>query len=70
MIAPLVSSNSSCPFVLFLSVIVWLSNLLALGVPGKDHSRSAPCALRRVWRYQREVIRIRISKKNRQHNGI
>jgi hypothetical protein len=24
---------------------------------------------RRVWRYQREVIRIRISKKNRQHNG-
>jgi hypothetical protein len=23
---------------------------------------------RRVWRYQREVIRIRISKKNRQHN--
>jgi hypothetical protein len=25
--------------------------------------------VRRVWRYQREVIRIRISKKNRQHNG-
>jgi hypothetical protein len=25
--------------------------------------------IRRVWRYQREVIRIRISKKNRQHNG-
>ena len=24
---------------------------------------------RRVWRYQREAIRIRISKKNRQHNG-
>ena len=24
--------------------------------------------LRRVWRYQREEIRIRISKKNRQHN--
>jgi hypothetical protein len=24
---------------------------------------------RRVWRYQREVIRIRISKKSRQHNG-
>jgi hypothetical protein len=23
----------------------------------------------RVWRYQREVIRIRISKKSRQHNG-
>jgi hypothetical protein len=23
----------------------------------------------RVWRYQREVIRIRKSKKNRQHNG-
>jgi hypothetical protein len=25
--------------------------------------------LSRVWRYQREVIRIRISKKNRQYNG-
>ena len=24
--------------------------------------------IRRVWRYQREVITIRISKKNRQHN--
>ena len=24
---------------------------------------------RKVWRYQREVIRIRISKKDRQHNG-
>jgi hypothetical protein len=24
---------------------------------------------RRVWRYQREVIRIRKSKKDRQHNG-
>jgi hypothetical protein len=24
---------------------------------------------RRVWRYQREVIRIRKSKKNRQRNG-
>ena len=24
---------------------------------------------RKVWRYQREVIRIHISKKNRQHNG-
>ena len=25
--------------------------------------------LKRVWRYQREVIRIRKSKKNRHHNG-
>jgi hypothetical protein len=25
-------------------------------------------SIRRVWRYQREVIRIRISNKNRQHN--
>ncbi len=25
--------------------------------------------VRRVWRYQREVIKIHKSKKNRQHNG-
>jgi hypothetical protein len=25
--------------------------------------------VRKVWRYQREVIRMRNSKKNRQHNG-
>ena len=32
-------------------------------------NRQTHWLLRRVWRYQREVIRIRKSKKNRQHNG-
>jgi hypothetical protein len=34
-----------------------------------DRSFKYKLRLRRVWRYQREVIRICKSKKNRQHNG-
>jgi len=33
-----------------------------------DVDKGCYSILRRVWRYQREVIRICISKKNRQHN--
>ena len=36
-------------------------------VPSQDRHMCGH--VRRVWRYLREVIRIRISKKNRQHNG-
>jgi hypothetical protein len=64
LITPLVSSNSSCPFVLFLLVIV-LSVLHRLtdydcpfGIKGQEEFEDT-----------KGVIRIRISKKNRQHNG-
>jgi len=34
-----------------------------------EHFVFFSCDIRKVWRYQRQVIRIRMSKKNRQHNG-
>jgi hypothetical protein len=42
------------------------SNILMFNIPNKSYSWNV---VRRVWRYQMGVIRICISKKNRQHNG-
>jgi hypothetical protein len=47
----------------------WLMSLTSSNKPNVTRTHYPDSEARRVWRYQREVIRIRKSKKDRQHNG-
>jgi hypothetical protein len=52
----------------FMGVHVFHDHLILWNVLYVERSDIHWNATRRVWRYQRELIRIRKSKKNRQHN--